>query len=193
MNNINISFGQKKPITLCKVMDRYNQKFVPATFYELDCKDSNDVKELAQAQGNWRFKNAITSNMAYKNDIFNIVSPNRNRFFILQKNDGEVIGMMQTKSQNNDEIVEYLESLPTRRYKYAGQNILASLCTAILNNKGHKIIINNPAQKATPFYIERCGFKQGSNTTLQMGKKGMKSLIENVEQKTQGKIINLEV
>ena len=32
-----ISFGKKIPITQCKIKDIEQNKFVPATFYEVDC------------------------------------------------------------------------------------------------------------------------------------------------------------
>ena len=52
--NINpINFGKKIPIAKCHIKDVEKGKFVPATFYEIDCTDINDNNEIYDLNNNY--------------------------------------------------------------------------------------------------------------------------------------------
>ena len=65
---MSVSFGCKIPITKCQIKDIKHNQFVPATYYEIDCKDTSDIKEVDSLLGEWDFKNAIVYSMKSKFD-----------------------------------------------------------------------------------------------------------------------------
>ena len=73
MINNSISFGKKIPITSCQVQDKTTGNFLPATLYEYDCKDEQDILEVVFTGKQWYFSNSIIKNMEKKlklNEIF---------------------------------------------------------------------------------------------------------------------------
>jgi hypothetical protein len=46
-----VSFGKKIPVAKCHIIDNQKKKAVPATVYEYDCKNADDVEDLKSANG----------------------------------------------------------------------------------------------------------------------------------------------
>ena len=53
MINNNISFGKKIPLTTCQIQDKKTGNFVPATLFEYDCKDEDDILEIVFTGKQW--------------------------------------------------------------------------------------------------------------------------------------------
>ena len=63
---MHISFCRRIPLTQCQIKDTETNKFIPATFCEVDCKDKEDILDIANLTGKWNFKSTIAKNMQIK-------------------------------------------------------------------------------------------------------------------------------
>lgn len=193
MNVISLSFGKKIPISQCQIKNTETNKFVPATFYELDCHDESDVEELRDLKGKWQFLGSIFYNMLAKNAYYKKTQRETpNKFYILESNNKEIVGLCQAENRNNNISVNLLESAPDKKYKYVGQTMLASMGNQVINNGGQQLIINHPTIDAYKFYTKKCKFKNGFNATLKMNQNEIEHLIKRTERRTHGKIIDIE-
>lgn len=193
--NINpISFGKKIPITQCKIRDNSLGKFVGATFYEVDCKDMEDIDEINSLKGKWEFRRTITKKME---DIHDRLETDKNHmnnygFYVLQKDGGEIVGLSEVKKSFPDLRLEYIESENEGKYKYVGQTMMASLGEVARQEKLKRIYIPIPVKSAVPFYIDKCGFReQKEGYALVMNTNKSKKLKEIAETKTHAPIIDV--
>lgn len=192
-NNINAAnFGQKIPLTQCQIKDKNKGKFVPATFYEVDCTDKEDILEIANLRGNWYFQNTITRNMQTKYACNKISSQEVGpSFFILKEDDGPILGISQVKQEGKNLSVQFIESSKDERHKYVGQTMLAALGLKVIQEDGDKLTISLPTDSAKPFYIEKCGFKECQNGNLKMNSKHLHRFIRKTQKKTKAPLMDL--
>lgn len=200
---MNISFKKKIPLYQTQVYDREDNKFKKATLYEFDCKDDSDFEYVALQHDAWDFKYCISVDMFSKNKKLNnpqnVSSYDRrcldnNRFFVLEDENNEMLGLCETTGINNIFNVQFLESNRTKKgkYKYIGQNILAGVSKQILSSKHEspRLSILDPAYNAVNFYMEQCGFEQVLNHSLQIDKDGLNNLVSTVEKRVHSPLID---
>lgn len=189
-----ISFGRKIPITQCQIKDIEQDKFVPATFYEVDCKDKEDIFEIASIPGQWNFKSTIVFNMLSKNRCQNIDSfEKKPSFYILQEQEGEILGISQVKKDGKNFSVQFIESKQDNKHKYVGQTMLASLGLHILKKHGDRLTISSPVDNAKQFYIDKCGFKTCYDGNFKMNTKHIQRFIRQTQKKTQAPLMDIRV
>lgn len=63
-----ISFGNKIPISKAQIYDKNAQGFKKAMLYELDGKDASDMDEVTKDPGAWEYKYCMTAGLADKID-----------------------------------------------------------------------------------------------------------------------------
>ncbi len=61
-----ISFGNKIPISKTQVFNDKKQKFEEAVLYEYDGKNRSDVDELTEHTGDWEYKYRIAAELLTK-------------------------------------------------------------------------------------------------------------------------------
>lgn len=198
-----ISFGKKIPISNVNIYDRRNDKYIPATVYELDCMDKEDIDivkyNIYTHCFNERMADSMEAKYLFYKSLFCFQGdslrelimdmPDKN-FYILETPYEEVIGICQVKEKNEDrDLVEFLESGGGEAYKYVGQNLLAVVakCAAALKKD---IEISLPVDDK--FYTEKCGFrKMKPGPDLEMNPDEIDDFVKKVETRTQGKIIDI--
>ena len=194
MNISPVSFGKKIPITQCKIRDNNSGNFVGATFYEVDCKDMEDINEINALSGKWEFRKTIARKMEDIHDLMEIDSYRSNNlgFYVLQKDGGEIVGLSEVKKSFPDLRLEYIESENEGKYKYVGQTMMASLGEVARQEKLKRIYIPIPVDSAIPFYVDKCGFREQKNgSALIMNINKTKKLKELAETKTHAPIIDV--
>ena len=128
MINNNISFGKKIPLTTCKIQEKNTGNFVPATLYEYDCKDEQDILEIVFTGSQWYFSDSIVKNMGKKFKLNELFKENpllkktkfrkepkskddyEKRFFVMQLEDGKTVGICQAQNRDFSLKLDYLES-----------------------------------------------------------------------------------
>ena len=194
MNINSVSFGKKIPITRCKIKDLEQNKFVPATFYEIDCKDMDDIDEINNLNGKWQFRKTISRKMEDTHDLLEIDENIRKDYglYVIQKDGGDIVGLSEVKKWFPDLRLEYLESENEGKYKYIGQTMMASLGEVARREKLKRIYIPIPVDSAVPFYKDKCGFREvRDSAALVMNINKTKKLTELAEEKTNAPIIDL--
>ena len=192
-NNMNtVNFGKKIPLTQCQIKDCKEDKYVPATFYELDCKDKEDILEVANLKGSWYFQNTIVRNMQVKHACQKISSRDTgSSFFILQKDNGPILGICQTKQSGNNLSVQFIESERAKTHKFVGQTMLASLGLKVIKENKNELKIDIPTTNAKPFYIDKCGFKECQNGSLKMSTKHLQRFIRKTQKRTKSPLLDI--
>ena len=205
MINSAITFGNKIPMAKCAVVENSTGKKHSVLISELDCKNSEDIDLIAQSKGSWDFKGIISQFMKNKyfklnpqlkkDNISKIYDPLNDHFFISELEDGTTLGICSTFTNpyKKDTCVEFIETERSKKYKYAGQTLLAALGLNTLKNSRENLIINVPLESAKPFYIDVCGFSKVSEKKLEMKEEDIKEFIKTVESRTKSPIIDLEI
>ena len=141
-------------------MDKEQNKFVDATFYEYDCKDLQDVQDVYELSDEWSFSHILAEGM-HKQYLCNFVNmPNSNFHYYCVKNDkNQTIGLCSTEENEKEITVEFIESKPFSKLKYVGQSILSSLAQKVLNSDKGKLKIKGSLSDVKSFYENICGFK----------------------------------
>ncbi|MBR6162512.1 hypothetical protein IKQ26_01295 [bacterium] len=192
-----ISFKSKIPVSECQVYDRQNKTFIPATLYEFDCRDYSDLQHFKHNVYKWTYMPGFISNMRIKfMHLCHNTGDRRvldaNKFYSLELPDNRIVGFCETVDFRNSTNVYYLETDGERRYKYAGQSILASLSKQMLNSKvNQEMTVNAPARSARNFYIDKCGFDIRGEKALYLDRKGMSDFVQTFEERTRKPIVNL--
>ena len=159
--NINpLSFGRKIPINQIRVLDKQQNTFVDATFYEYDCKDLQDVQDVYELSDEWSFSHILADGM-HKEYVCNFVNmPNSKFHYYCVKNDNnETLGLCATQENEKEIAVEFIESKPFSKLKYVGQSMLASLAQKALLTEKEKLKIKGSLSDVKSFYEKICGFK----------------------------------
>ena len=189
-----VSFGKKIPITQCQIKDNKRNKFVPATFYEIDCTDKREIQEVYQAKGDWQFKRQIAAGMENKNNAIrdSLFFHQSKAFYIMQKDDGEIVGMSEVSKMGSQINLDFIESDPKDKYKYVGQTMIASLCKVMQQENRNKIYIPIPVKSAKDFYKKVCGFKDTEmGSALFLKGNRVKKLQKSVETRTHSPILEV--
>ena len=202
---MNISFGKKIPITNCSVYDKQKQAFVNATMYELDGKDKEDLDYLIYQKGNWGILkcNIMTDFFDKQQRILSKkeLSPletfilNAKKFYTLETQNDKSIGLCEVMELPDSTNIHFLECNPDKTHKFAGQVLLASIAKNIIKKDCASLTVNDPAESATDFYINKCGFTPSTNQPhkIEMNKEQMEHFVQQVEQRTQNPIVNILV
>ena len=188
-----ISFGRKIPITQCQVYDNQKKEFTKATCYAFDCKDKSDLDEIEQMGNEWRYLNETLFNMqrGYMNRdddrMTSIV------VYTLEKPNGEKLGLCTTEDKGRRIDVNYLETKQDGKHKFAGQTLLASIGTQILNNSKFLFVIRNAVGSAADFYDKICGFRDNpDNADFTMNREGIRKFIKQTEERTKAPILEIK-
>ena len=210
MINNNISFGKKIPLTTCQIQDKKTGNFVPATLFEYDCKDEQDILEIVFTGKQWYFSEAIIKNMDKKFQLNKLFEENPllkktkfrkepkskddyyKRFFVMQLQDGKTIGVCQAQNKDNSLKLDYLES-QNNNHRFIGTTILASLGIKTLQDGINSITIDSGTTEAEDFYTDKCGFKHYTDDTFKLDKRHIKKLIKQTQKETQSPIVDLQV
>ena len=187
---MNISFGQRIPTAKCSILDTKENKFVPALICEYDCYDKADIDKIANVDGNWAHKDAIVDNMISKHSDIKRLKQNDTRIYTLENEDGEILGITCVDDLEKNVEVRFIESRRTHRYKYVGQNLLASIGQAILNGRQNKLIIRSAIDSALGFYKNACGFKSIGFADLEMNRYDISKFLKRTEEKTQSSMVS---
>ena len=128
-------------------------------------------------------------------DVSKIYEPLNDHFFISELEDGTALGICETfiNPYRKDTCVDFIETEKSKKYKYAGQTLLAALGLNTLKNSRENLVINVPLESAKPFYIDVCGFSEVSKKKLEMKEADIKNFIKTVESRTKSPIIDLEI
>ncbi len=202
---MNISFGQKIPVYQTQILDKKSNQFQKATLFELDCKDEDDLNYVIYQHDAWEYKYNITVDMYEKRSkikkfpdisFFDKLKLQNNKFYVLENENQEMLGLCETTGFNNNFNIQYLESNRTQKekYKYIGQSILAGISKYILSsgNSEPVLSVNDPSFYAKDFYTKKCRFSPTNNGTLIMDKSSLESFVSDVEQRTKSPIIDLK-
>lgn len=189
---MNISFGKKIPIAQCHILDRQQKKFVPATINEYDCTTMSDIREVRKLGNAWRFAPTLAYNMEAKNHCHYTKEPNRNHFFNIEKENGEILGLAFCEEQGQTLDVHFLETKQNGLHKFAGQTLLASLGIYTVNNGKTKLRIKKSLKEAEDFYRKTCGFQPELKSSYLLTDRNIPSFIRQTEKRTHYPIINLQ-
>ena len=188
-----ISFGRKIPITQCQIYDNEHKKFTKATCYAFDCKDKSDIDEIQEMGDDWRYLNETIYDM--KRGLLHRDNANMTSVVVytLEKPDGEKLGLCSTEDRGRRIDVKYIETKQDNKHKFAGQTLLASIGTQILNNSHFLLLIRNAVGSASEFYKTTCGFREEKDSAdFSMNREGIRQFIKQTETRTHSPIIELE-
>lgn len=195
----NISFGAKIPIALCQIKNAKSDKSSSAIIYEYDCKDPQDVWEIERinAKLNWFYASNLTIRADLKYQGYK--SYQNNAFYAIEDERGKTIGLCCAEENETNTKVKFIETKTNGKYKYVGQTMLATVAKRMLTNRQKKELIISNAQESAYGFYEKCGFHQDNSeakydiVNYRMPKIEMPSFIRETEQKSQGRIINLDM
>ncbi len=194
-----ISFGKKIPISTCNIYNKGAQKYERATLYETDCKDMDDVFYFKNIEGSWQYKDSVATRVfskylsisKTKPEGINGIDSACDKFYTLETQDGYIAGICETQPYKNNTNVRYIESNPDKLYKYSGQAMLAIIAKLILRT-GQDLEINSSAFEAMNFYSKVCNFNQNdTGLGFELPQEDMEDFIQRTENRTNGKIINI--
>lgn len=190
---MNISFGKKIPITKSQIFDNEHQKFVPVTCCSFDCSDKSDILEIEQMGDDWRYIGETLGNMRRKLERNNSGMLSPVIVYTLEKDNGEKLGLCCCDDTERRMEVNYIETKQDGKHKFAGQVLLASIGTQMLDNSRQwSFIIRNAISSAYDFYQQKCGFKENDyNSDLHMNRSETRKFIKQTEQRTKAPIIEL--
>ncbi len=155
----NISFKAVVPRSKTKVQNKETGKFEPAIFCEVDCKDRYDCITFSKLSSDWEYAQGIESSAEWK--YFNQTNgySDARCHYILKKRNGEILAICRTTEECGEIRVDYLESKPESKYRYAGQMILSGIAKQGIKKGYHSMIVPSPVRGSERFYNDICGFK----------------------------------
>lgn len=189
------SFGKKIPIMQCQIKDVNQNKFVGAKLSKYDCKDYDDIVDVANSCSKWCFINNIIKDMEVK---YSRHKPENfsSDFYILENEEGKAIGLCETRSSKDSSNIEYIVSKHDNKYKYIGQALMAMVGKSILDRGGSRMYVANPAPSARGFYTNKCGFnmidERSGFSPLYLEKDGIEKLIKIFQYRTKSEILDIE-
>lgn len=187
-----ISFGRKIPLAKCNIQDKTTGKYTTATFYEVDCKDEEDFKEIKNLGINWQYKYHISDNMETKHILNRDASKASNlSFYEMRSDNNEILAISQVEGINGNYNVNYISRKPLCEYKYVGQTMLACIGAEVNRKKGDRLIITRTTSEARPFYTEICGFEELGPFMLKMNRSQINQFIKQTEERTNAPIETL--
>lgn len=197
-----ISFGKKIPVAQTKIYDRKSADFVSATVYEYDCKDKSDFQAIDNLKGHWSYKDVISYSMQRKHRAPNNIESYNKSFYVLEKPTGEIVGISEINNKEDKKEIKFIETQQTNKYKYAGQNLIATIAKKIIDGDEDKLVVKNPIAQSYDFYTKGCGFvperksfgcfndgaEPDGMQDLEMNRSELRRFIRQVEAKTQSPI-----
>ena len=173
-----ISFGKKIELGKCYITDRAKNEPVQASLIKFDCKDRSDSALIKNLGSSWKFNHSIADKML---DVYyrqrDTESPYE--FYAIETQNGEIVGIAQTKNLGREMILDLIESEREKKYKYVGKNMISFLCAEALKKGKESIYIPNPVLNAREFYTKKCGFKITKNEpSMELNKFGMKRALK---------------
>ena len=189
---MNISFGKKIPIAKCNVFDNKQRQFIPVTVNEYDCTTMTDFVEVRKLDSTWKFADTIARRIYAKNDSYYRKTPNTSRFFNIEKENGEVLGIAACDEKQGSLDLDFIETAPDKKHKYVGQAFLASLAGHSVNKGKFKFKIKNSIESSVGFYQTVCGFNRNYDNDFEISRRTIPQFITQTEQRTQGPIIEIE-
>ena len=185
--NNHLSFKAILPKTKLQVQNKKTGEYVPAAFYEIDCKDRFDCLEFKKLPSSWWYGESLCNSVfgnyhsAMKNDY-------RMRHYEIKTDDNEVLAICRTWQVDKKTCdIEYLESKPHSDYRFAGQAILASIAKEELNRGCEKLTISSAISSAYPFYERTCQFRC-EDECLEMNRQELEYFIQRTEERTKSKL-----
>ena len=158
-----ISFGAKIPISTCKIYNRQEKKFVPAVFYEIDCKDKSDVDFIKSLPEPWIYRRNFIYGILHKHYLFSQRHEDGpDKIYSIEDKDGYITSLCQTTSNKDSVNIEFIESSPSKKYKFSGQAMLALVAKQIFS-EGKDLTVEIPAFEAKQFYEKVCKFDKDSS------------------------------
>ena len=186
-NNSNINFKAIVPKRKLQVQNKKTKEYVPATFYEIDCKDKIDFIEMKKLPITWWYGQTLC-NSIFGNYHSAINNDYRMRHYEIKTNDDDILAICRTwQVDKNTCDIEYLESKPHSEYRFAGQAMLASIAKEELNRGCKKLTISSAISSAYPFYERTCLFRY-EDESLEMNKKELKEFIKRTEDRIKCKL-----
>lgn len=188
-----ISFGRKIPKIQCQILKKETGEFIPATVYEIDCKDEADFLAIKKLDRKWHFKSDIAKNMEQKHAVQTYLKQKSNlSFYAMHDKNNELVGLAQTKTVNGITDINYITTKPRNEYKYVGQTLVAAIGQEALKKGNTQLTITTSIDEAVEFYRKKCGFKKYGKYILRMNPEQIQKSINNVEERTQAQFINLK-
>ncbi len=193
-----ISFGKKVPIETWTIYDKKTKKFVPATAYHIDAKDESDVAYFDFMEGDWTFRTFIkyTLQSDYERYLRGISSPfdtitrlRDNDYYSIEAQNGDVACICQTSTLGNETDIAFLESNREKRYKYAGQAMLATIARQVADNN-KTMTVKTPIDSARSFYRDTCKFKAGKSAGYVLPKNETDAFIKRTKKRISDDTIN---
>ena len=168
-----ISFGRKIPITICKLKDIRQDKFIDAEICEYDCFDKSDIEEVQKTKGNWFFLKPFIKAMEEENYLKNKGNIIPKYHFYTVEAFNKILGFAQVSKERPKIKIEYLESDPDKKYKYVGQSLMKMISEMGIDEIYEKIYVPVPVKDACDFY-KKCGFKEVKRAnSLELSRFGM--------------------
>ena len=189
---MNISFGKKIPIAQCCVFDNKQRQFVPVTVNEYDCTTMTDFVEVRKLDSTWKFADTIARSIYAKNDCYYRKIPNTYRFFNIEKDNGEVLGIAACDEKQGSLDVNFIETNPDKKHKFVGQTFLASLAGHSVNMGKFKLKIKNAIESSVGFYQVVCGFNRNYEDDFEISRRNIPEFINQTETRTNSPIINIQ-
>ena len=132
----------------------------------------------------------IVDNMKSKHSDIKCNRANNTRIYTLENEDGDILGLTCIDDLEKNVEVRFIESRCDHRYKYVGQNLLASLGQGVLNGRQNRLIIRSAVASAFDFYEKVCGFKDIGKSDLEMNRFDIHKFIKRTEERTQTSMVN---
>ncbi len=192
-----ISFGKKVPISTCSIYNKEAQKYERATLYEIDCIDEDDIDYLSDicSDGPWEFKESIVYDARSKYlDLKYYMFPSdlMTKYYSLEVKNGEVACLCETQPLYGDTNIRYIESNPYKKYRYAGQVMLANIAK-LIHGTSQDLEIHIPTVWARSFYSKVCSFNEDcTGFGYKLSQKDLEDFIKRTEERTKGKIFNIK-
>ncbi len=190
---MNISFGRKIPIATCQLLDKKRNAYIPTVVYLFDGKDKSDISELQELEDSWEYRDEIIDNIKYKNTNHRLFRPCDTAIYTIEKYNGEKLGLCCADNRKKSLEVRFLESQSDKKYKFAGQCLLAAMGQTMLKTlEQEKFIIRSSLASAYSFYQDTCGFIEANYSDLEMDRENTQRFIKRTEERTKAPIIELE-
>lgn len=160
INFQNLTFKATIPISKTCVQNKITGKMEPAIFCEVDCKDKYDFKIFEKLEDTWEYATCLKTSAEWKygNQKVNLDDPRGH--YILKKKNGEILALCRTWEQYGETRIDFLESNPEAKYRFAGQMILAGIARETIKKQGDRLTVPNPEIGTQDFYGGACGFKR---------------------------------
>lgn len=184
-----ISFGRKIPRYTCQIQNKQTGEYIPATFYEYNCKDESDYEEIHNLDRKWTFKDKIAHNMEIKHGVQTYLKEKSNSSFYAIQVGKELIGITQVTTCNGTSNIDYITTKPRNEYKYAGQTMIACAGKELLKKNGYLMTVATAIDDAYPFY-RKIGFHEFGDHLFRMNRDDISTLIEITEVETEAPILD---